>query len=225
MPDRISPARLALPAGLLYLGVIAAGLTAEFAIRQPLVVSGDAAATFANIAASLPLMRAGFALDTAMVLADIGLAVLLFFLFRPAGPVLATFAMVFRLVQAVVLAAGLLLHLGAMHLATGPQTETVLFLMEMQAQGYDLGLIFFGVNCLVMAVLLCHSGLAPRFLAALVGAAGLVYLAGSFTRFLAPGLHGYVLPAYAVPMLAELAFALWLLWLALRGSRVTPDRA
>ncbi|MDF0600083.1 DUF4386 domain-containing protein [Psychromarinibacter sp. C21-152] len=220
-----SPRPLALPAGLFYLAVIAAGLTAEFAIRQPLLVAGDPAATFANVAAALPRMRLGFALDTLMILADIGLAVLLFFLFRPVQPVLATFAMVFRLMQAAVLAAGLLLHLAAMRVAAGPASDWVLALMELQADGYDLGLIFFGFNCLVMAVLLARSGFAPRLLAALVGAAGVVYLAGSFARFLAPALHGYVLPAYAVPMLAELSFALWLLWFARRGSHPAPQGA
>ncbi|WP_253913120.1 DUF4386 domain-containing protein [Pseudoruegeria sp. HB172150] len=207
-------------AGTLYLVVIAAGLSAEFAIRQPLIVPGDAAATAGNIRASAGLFRAGFALDAAMALADVGLAVALFLLFRSVQPGLALAAMVFRLVQAAVLAMNLLFHTGALQMALGGGSDTaVLWLVETQAAGYDLGLIFFGVNCLLMATLIRRSGFAPRGLGVLVGLAGVVYLTGSFTRFLAPEMLALMQPAYVLPMAAEIWFCGWLLWTGFGRTR------
>jgi len=46
-----------------------------------------------------------------------------------------------------------------------------------------------------------------------------VYLAGSFTRFLIPGYASFIEPAYIVPVVAELSFCLWLL---VKGVRSQP---
>ena len=71
--------------------------------------------------------------------------------------------------------------------------------------------IFFGVNTLLTAWLLRRSGMVPAWLPPLLAAAGLVYLVGSYTRLLAPGLNAAMQPAYAVAVIAELAFAILLL--------------
>lgn len=205
------------PAGAAYLVIIAAGLFAELGVRMPLTVAGDPAATWANVAANLPLFRLGLAADAVMILADVALAVLLYAIFRATQPQVALAAMALRLVQAAIIGASLLASLAAVLLvARGtPAPDTLALLMEVHAQGYDFGLIFFGANTLLTAWLACRSGLFPAWLAALLGGAGIVYLVGSFTALLAPGINAMIQPAYGLPVIAETAFALMLL----RGAR------
>lgn len=233
LPNR-ETRQIALVAGLLYLLIIGLGITSEAAIRLPLIVAGDAAATAANIAAHETLFRLSLAGDALMALADVALAILLFVLLSPAGLLLAALATAFRLMQTAVIAANLLNQQGALLLLTGgidPATAQPLSLhaLALHAQGYDLGLIFFGVNALLIAVLLIRSGDFPGWIGALMAGAGAIYLVGSFLRLLAPDWAAAFAPAYLVPVIAETTLALWLLRSGLarglhRGSRSDPHR-
>ena len=201
---------LARLAGLSYLVIILCGVWAEGIARPSLISPGDAAATAEGITANLPLFRASLGADLAMGLADVALAVFFFLLLRPFGPGLALFAMTFRLIQAALIGASLVLLAGVPAALEAGMPDTALLLTALHGTGYDIGLVFFGVNCLLMAVLLTRAGL-PRALALGIGAAGLVYLTGSAARLFAPDLHPVIQPAYLVPLLAESALCLWLL--------------
>ncbi len=209
MAERVTG--LARLAGALYLAIIAFGLSGELAVRAMLVVPGDASATSANIAGAEGLFRAGILADAAMAVCDVGLAVVLYLLLRSFTPGLALAAMVFRLVQAAILGAGLT-HLNAtlLHL-DGGAAAGVMTALQSHAFGYDSGLIFFGVNCLLMGALLRRVPGTPRVLGPAIAAAGLVYLTGSGLRILAPDWATAFQPAYLLPLLAELWFAIWLL--------------
>lgn len=187
-------------AGLAYLGIIVLGLGAEVGLRMPVTTADDPAAMLAT---RLPQWRVALAADVIMATLDIGLALILYRLFRRFGHDLALTALVLRLVQMAIIAAHLPLLISAIQ-APDP-TE----LIERHALGYDLGLWFFGLNALIMAMLLQRAGI--RWLAGLIAMAGIVYLTGSLTRFVAPDVNALVQPAYLVPVIAELSFALWLL--------------
>lgn len=215
-----SRATLARLAGLAYLVIIAAGLWSELGVRAALVVPGDPAATAAAILGQEGLFRLSLAADTVMAVADVALAVLLFALLAPAGPVLSLMAMAFRLIQAAILGANLILQYLALSVLQSGGAEAggaALLLMDAQSHGYDLGLVFFGVNCLLVGTLLWRAADFPRLLGAGMAAAGAVYLTGSAVRFLAPDLTGAVAPAYAICLLAEAAFCVTLLGYGLRG--------
>lgn len=214
------PRPLARLGGAFYLCIILCGLTAELAVRGQLIVQGAADETAANILAAPGLFRLGLALDLTMVLADIGLAVVLFLLLRPADAGLALGAMVLRLMQAAVLAANLLAYYGAlMLLERGGAPDQALFLLDLHRHGYDLGLIFFGAQCLVLGLLLLRAAWFPSALGVLSMAAGAVYLIGSGTLFLAPGLNAVLQPLYAIPVAAELTLCLYLLIRGLNAAR------
>ncbi|MEP3332276.1 DUF4386 family protein [Sedimentitalea sp.] len=72
------------------------------------------------------------------------------------------------------------------------------------------------------AVLIVQSGFFPRVLGLGIGLSSLVYLSGSILRFIAPDLHGIIAPAYVVPLVAETAFCLWLLFTPKSRLTVTP---
>jgi hypothetical protein len=163
-----------------------------------------------------------------MALADAALAILRYVIFRPVAPAMALAAMIFRLIQSVLIAGNLMNMQAAWLLLTGDaglsglpaeQAEAmVLHALTLHAHGYDLGLIFFGVNSLLTGLLIWRSGFFTRGVGAGVAIAGLVYLVGSGLRFLAPGLFDIFAPAYALTVLAETAFCVTLL-LANRSSR------
>lgn len=215
MTPQSSHPREARIAGALYLLVIAAGIWAEAAVRMQMIHTGDPAATWAAMSAGLGLFRASLAADILMMLADIGLAVLFFALLRHIDRDIALAAMALRLIQAAIIGASLMAEIAALLILDGrsaAEAPAVLRLMELHAAGYDLGLIFFGVNTLLTAWLLARSGLVPGWLPPALYAAGAVYLLGSFSRFLAPELNAAIQPAYLIAVFAESALCLSLLF-------------
>lgn len=219
-PFNLSVRALALPAGLLYLVIILLGMTSEIALRGPLIAPDDAARTAANILANEAAFRLSLLADLLMAMADVALAVLLAVLFWTVSPVLVLLATAFRLMQAATVAANLLAQQSALLLLTGPmpaaQAEPLaLHAMTLHAYGYDLGLAFFAVNSALIGLLLMRARRFPTWLGLGMIGAGVVYATGSALRILAPALFAPFAPAYAVPLLAETAMALWLLWHAL----------
>lgn len=205
LPIPTGQARLA---GVCYLIIILCGVGSEVALRGPLIDFASAEATAQAIQGETLRFRLSIMADVVMAVADAALAVLLFWMLRPVSAGLALGALVFRLLQSGLIAAGLL-HLQAALLIDN--ADLSLSFIALHAYGYDLGLIFFGVNCVLTAILITRSGFIPRILGLGIGLSGLVYLTGSVLRFLAPEFHGIVAPAYGVPLLAETAFCLWLL--------------
>lgn len=206
-------------AGLIYLLIITAGLGAELGLRGPLIDLGDARGTAEAILGAPGQFRLSLAADLVMALADAGLAILLYLMFRATAPALALSAMVFRLIQTVLIAANLLAMQAAWLLLAGDQDlpaahaqVLALVFLDLHGHGYDLGLVFFGVNSLIMGILVWRSGVFARVFGLGLFAAGLVYLMGSSLRFFAPEMLVLFMPAYGIPILAETAFCLRLLF-------------
>jgi hypothetical protein len=220
-PTGISPRVHARVAGLLYLVIIVFGIFGEVVVRSSLIVTQDAAATARNLAASAGFFRVGFFADSVMVLSDVALAVLLYGLLKPVNRTLALVAMCFRLTQAAVLALNLLNYYAAVLILKGVgaaaafeagqlQSLSYLFL-ELHAHGYDLGLLLFGVHCVLLGYLIVKSPYLPTALGVLMMAASAAYLIGSYTRFLFPEYVSLVAPIYVVALVSEVSLCLWLL--------------
>ncbi|PSN10254.1 DUF4386 domain-containing protein [filamentous cyanobacterium CCT1] len=224
MADRtseMSPLVYARAAGVLYLIIIVLGLFSEMFVRSSLISPGDAAATASNILAAEGLFRAGFLADSVMFLSDVALAVLLFVLLRPVNKALALVALCFRVTQTAVIALSLLNYYAALLLLKGSGYTSALdaaqlnslssLFLDLHSYGYDLGLILFGVHCLVLGYLIAKSLYMPRVLGYLVMAAGVTYLVGSYTRFLFPDFVETLSPIYLIAIVSELSLCLWLL--------------
>ena len=185
-------------AGLLYLVIIICGVTSEAVFRAALRADPTLVAQGAG------QLRLSMLADLMMALADVGLAVLLLALLRRFGEWLAIGATAFRLVQAAAIIAGLGWIMAA--ILDAPRAAMWLSIHE---TGYDVSLAFFAVNCLLTAVLLYRAGVA--WLGWAIGLSGVVYGTGSIIRLIAPDLTAVFAPAYALPLLAETAFCIWLL--------------
>lgn len=203
-------------AGLFYLIIILAGLGAELGLRGPLIDLSNAEGTATAILAAPGRFRLAIAADLVMALCDAGLAILLYLIFRSVAPGLALSAMVFRLIQTVLIAANLLAMQAAWLLISGSDgladaNALASMFLDLHGHGYDLGLVFFGINGLIMGALVWRSGLFARGFGVGLAIAGMVYLVGSSLRFFAPELSSAFAPAYGLTILAETAFCLRLL--------------
>jgi hypothetical protein len=208
--------------GVLYLIIIAAGIAGQLFIREPLVVSGDAASTARNVAASQSLWRLGIAGDLVMHLCDVGLMVVFYVLLRPVSRNLALLAVLLNLVQTAMLVANktnllvpLFLLGDAPYLkAFTPEQLQALSYVSLRTHdfGFGFGLIFFGAECLVLGYLIFRSGYLPKSLGVLMQIAGACYLTNSFALVLYPPLASRLFPAVLLPpFVAEASLALWLL--------------
>lgn len=239
MKNEVGSARAsdyARPAGLAYLVIIASGIFAEFFVRSNLIVWGDAATTAANITSSASLYRLGLASELVMLACDIFVALALYVVFRGVNQSVALLAAFFRLVHASIVGVNLLntyipLHLlgGADYLgafAPAQLQAMVLVFLDAHSYGYAIGLVFFGLQCGVLAYLILRSGYVPKVLGVLLTFAAFGYLADSFGRTLLASYADYEtvfsIVVFAPAFLGELSFALWLL---IRGVDVAGVEA
>jgi hypothetical protein len=207
--------------GVLYLIIIIAGLVDEVFVRGSLIVPGDVAATAYKIMGSELLFRGGIVGDLIMHVCDVPLTLILYVLLRPVSKNLSLLAAIFSLLQTAVLIANKL-NLVAVLLVLGRDYRTafdqhqiqglVSLYLRLHEFGFGIGLIFFGVSCLVVGYLTYKSGYLPRALGVLHAIAGLSYLVNSFALLLSPALAGKMFPAILLPgFIGELAMCLWLL--------------
>src|SRR5947208_2505383 len=103
-----SPQVYARIGGALYLIIIALGIFGEAFVRRKLIVSGDPAATAANITTMESLWRFGIAAELLSLIFTITLAMIYFFLLRPVSKELNLLATFFRMVSIVVQAVAVL---------------------------------------------------------------------------------------------------------------------
>lgn len=217
-----SPQTYARLGGLAYLVIIVAGALGETFVRGTLVASGDAATTASNIMASQTLWRAGIAGDLLMHVCDVFVMLALYVLLRVVNRNLALMALLLNVIQTSVLVANkmnllmpLFLLADASYLkAFNPQQLQALAYVSIKAHGYGfgIGLIFFGVECLVYGYLIYKSRFLPRLLGPMMQVAGVCYLVNSIALLIAPALADEIFPAILLPsFIAELSLSLWLL--------------
>ena len=221
LPFKMSPKICSRIGGVLYLVIIAVGLFGEAFVRQRLIVSGDAAATAANIRSMESLWRFGIASELFLLLCALTTTWIFLVLLRPVSADLAWLATFFNLVS-IAVEAGIQLQLlaalfplaNAGYLrAFAPEQLYAMTYLSVKLHGYGFGvsLIFFSGFCLVMGYLIFRSGYLPKALGVLLQIAGLCYLTNSFAMLVAPNFADRIFPAILVPaFIAELSLALWL---------------
>ena len=217
-----SPRVVARICGVLYLIVIVIGLFGEAFVRGRIIVSGDAAATAANLRAMEPLWRFGIAAELVLLICAISMVVILFVLLRPVSRDLALLAVCFNVVSIAVEAVAALSLVAALFplgntaylTAFTPEQLYAMASLSIRSHSYGFGvaLIFFGCECLVLGYLIFKSGYLPKAIGVLMQIAGLCYLTNSFALLLSPSVAKLIFPAILIPaFVGEASLCLWLL--------------
>ena len=205
--------------GALYLFIILAGIYGEVVVRASLVVAGNSAATAQKIIASEFLFRTGIVGDLLMHVCDVPLTLILYLLLRPVNQNLSLLAGLFSMLQTAILCAhklnlvAVVLLLGNTGRIDARERDALVSLyLALHEYGFGIGLLFFGVSCLVVGSLIYRSQYLPRALGALQLAAGVCYLVNSLALLLKPALADALVPWILLPaFVGELGTALWLL--------------
>lgn len=206
-------------AGVAYIVVIVAAGFAQGGVRERLIVDGNAAETAANILEHAFLFKFGLASDLLAFMADAFVAVLLWYVLRPAGRTLATAAAAFRLIAHPAIGSlNLLNHYMALEvlqhpeLVPGSAPDLALQFMDLHNMGYLIAGAFFGVHLILTGILMARMRyFFPRLLAVLVGLAGVAYLAETFGMVLYPSAEAVWVGAVMVfAVAAEVPLAFWL---------------
>jgi hypothetical protein len=220
-----SPRIKARMAGVLYvLGGFSSGL-AQFFLLPKLVISGDAAATSANILANESLFWLVFTLNLLAVAFHIAWATLFYDLFRAVNRTLSLLAAFVLLVGCALLASSSLLQAaslvslkggGSFGAFTVPQLQALaLLFLNLNSQAYNIFLVFFGLYLLLIGYLIVRSTFMPRILGVAYALAGLGYL-----TLLSPPLAHALSPYNLAPAaLGEPALMLWLLVIGVNAQR------
>jgi hypothetical protein len=217
-----SPNTYARIGGIAYLIIIVAGLLGEMFIRNSIIVSGDAAATAQNLAASTKLWRLGIAGDLLMHVCDLIVLFAYVVLFWPVNKKLILLAIMLNLVQTAVLVANkinLIMPLfflsddNYLRSFNPQQLQSLSYLfIKAHSYGFGVGLIFFGCASLITGYIIRRSGFLPGVLGLGMQIAGVCYLVNSFALILAPTIAQLLFPAILLPpFIAELSLSLWLI--------------
>ena len=212
-------------AGLSYVALFVLAFFANFFVRERLVVGGDAAATFANIAESQTLFRVGLLAFGVIFLLDVAVAGALHVVFESVSRHVSLVAAWFRLVYTAFLGVAAIFFFTALELVGGAEhlaafTQGAIeghVTLAVNAFNYTwlIGLAAFGVHLVLIGYLMVRSGAVSRVLAAILAVAGAAYVIDTTAYTLLSNysdFDGVLLAIVAVPsVVAEFAFAVWLL--------------
>jgi hypothetical protein len=230
----ISNKNLARIAGFCYLIVIATGLFSEVFVRQTLRVSNDALTTAHNIQTNEMLFRWGFVADLINFVVGLPTILIIYYLFKRTNKLLLQLAVAFVIIQTAIIAVNLLNQISPLLLLSNdtylktfqPDQLATLSLLSLniQAQGYAIGLVFFGFYCLIVGYVLYKSKFLPKLFGVLYAVTGLCYLVNSFTMLLSKGFENPLFIYLAIPIfIGELSLCLWLLIKGIDTSKMIKN--
>lgn len=227
----ISNKNLARIAGFCYLIVIATGLFSEIFVRQALKVSNNALATAQNIQANEMLFRWGFVADLINFVVGIPTILILYHFFKKSNKILLQIALAFVIIQTAIIAVNLLNQITPLlllsnetYLHTFQQNQLAtlsLLSLNIQAQGYGIGLVFFGFYCIIIGFIIFKTNAIPKIIGVAYAIAGICYLINNFTMFLSKGFVNPLFIYLAIPIfIGELSLCLWLLIKGIDASKL-----
>ena len=220
-------ARYARVAGVAMLLSIVFGLLGEMVLPGKIVVSGDAAATAANIVRQPALFRLTFAAYLVEALCDVGLCVFFYVLLKPVDRPLALLSAFFGIASMVMyavsessfFASSIVLGDTPGMSAFSPEQRSALAYLAVRLSGTIawVFLCLYGIATMIRGTLIARSSYLPRILGILFIIGGAGFLLRSATYLLAPKLSS---PILLLPM--ALAGIPTMAWLLIRG--IDPAR-
>jgi hypothetical protein len=229
MTDRIaegSPRLNARMAGACQLLEAITATLGQVIVLNKLVVSGNAAATAANILGHERLFWLGFASSLIGVAFHIAWALLMYVLLKPVNRSLSLLAAFFVLMSCAMQALTSLLYLAPLLILQGGSSLSAFTAEQLQAlalmflklnqYAFNIDLVFFGLWCVLTGYLIFRSTFLPRILGVLLAIDGL-----GFVTYLYPPLAYHLFIPYlaAASALGEIPLELWLIVMGVNAQR------
>lgn len=202
--------------GVLFLMTMVGGGFAQGFVAGKLI-SGDAAATAANILAHESLYRLAFAVYLIEMACQIAMTVLFYELLKPVSKSAALLAAVFELVGCTIKTLARLFFFAPLLVLGGADYLSVFDPKQLQALAFfslrvnytveTIAMVFFGLSTLLTGYLVFRSTFLPRALGVVSVIGGLGWMIYLYEP-LAHRLEGYIV---GVGVLGALATVLWLL--------------
>lgn len=211
--------RYARYAGVAMLLSIIFGFLGEMILPGQIIVSGDAAATAANIVGHPTLFRATFAAYLVEGICDVALCVFWYILLKPVDRNLAllsafmgmTSMITFAVAQASFFSASVILRETGGMMSFGVEQRQALALLATRIASTIAYLFigFYGIASMLRGYLIARSGYLPRVLGILLFIGGAGFFLRSITHILVPQYSSFVM---LLPMmLAGIPLTGWLL--------------
>ncbi len=219
-------------AGLFYMLMAITGPFVLIYVPGKLFVTGDAAATAANIFANQSLFRTYIAVGLISELFFIATVFALYRLLKDIGHQLAVLMVVLVLIEAPLGFVGAMNQIATLSFVQGsdllavfdkPQRDALaIFLITVDRQGIPVSELFWGLWLLPLALLVYRSGFLPRFLGIWLFINGIAYVIISLIAILLPEYQKIVSSVTFPILFGELAFALWLLIIGAKEKPIAP---
>jgi hypothetical protein len=202
-----SPRTAALVAGigLLMMAVIAA--LSNFGVINHLIVPGDAGATAANLVGSAGLFRLGAVGLIVVAILDVVVAWGLYVALRTVNPSIALLGAWLRLAYAAVYVAVIFSLFGALRAAPVDPAQTM-FILDGFEQGWQGGLIIFGLHLGIVGILVWRPGFFSRLVSVLLVIAGAGYVVDGLGTLLS---LSFALKLSTFTFAGEVVFIFWLI--------------
>ena len=212
-------------AGALYLAIaVCGGFSIGYVPMQ--IVTGDAAASSANLLANQGLFKLGVLADSLVILFELAITAILYLMFRHVGPKMATVALISRAGMIMVMGINILLWVMPYILLTdssGWETAQLhalaQFCFDAHAMGVFVWQLFFGVHLLALGWLILRSDVVPHLLGRglFIGAFGYLIQGVVELTFTDIALLDYsIIGLLVIVTISEISFGLWLV---IRGGR------
>jgi hypothetical protein len=229
MTDRIAAGSPRLKARMAGGCQLLEAITAAFGqviVLDRLVVSGNAAATAANILGHERLFWLGFASSLIGVAFHLAWALLMYLLLKPVNRTLSLLAAFFVLVSCAMQALTSLLYLAPLPILQGGSSLSAftaeqlqglaLMFLKLNQYAFNIDLVFFGLWCVLTGYLIFRSTFLPRILGVLLAIDGL-----GFVTYLYPPLAYHLFVPYlaAASALGEIPLELWLIVMGVNAQR------
>jgi hypothetical protein len=193
-------------------------MSTELFIRPGMIVTGDAAATVKNIAASESLFRLSVVSDLIRQALLMLLPLMLYKLLKPVNKPIAALMVIVYLVGVPISMLNELNHFAVLLLSSGAGYLTafkadqlnalVMFFLELRQYGTLIPQLL-SVWVLLLGYLVLKSGFLPRILGILLMLGGLCYTVSAVLFFLFPNFDATIFGLFA--FIGETLFYLWLL--------------
>jgi len=209
--------------GWAYLLALPPAIFAEFYVRAPLIVSGDAAQTARNIGAHERLFRLGTASNLTVFALDVVLIIALYVVLGPVNRSLALLATGWGLIETATLVVVTLSDFDVLRILSGADYLHAFEANRLQAlarlslsahaDAYNVGLVLAGLRSTAFCYLWFKSRFIPRALAAWGMLASFLMGVSAFSFIIFPELAKFVgVEIYGAPIFFfELTMGFWLL--------------